>query len=288
MRLAVYITLAIIYFISLSGLFEKAGRKKWEAFVPGYNLYVWLKILSRPVWWMLLFIFPGVNILMLIILNVCTAIAYGKRKFTEHLIMIFLPFIMLPQMAFDKSLQFVGRPDPKTLKKSALREWGDAALFAIIAASIIRTYFLEAFTIPTSSMEKTLLKGDFLFVSKINYGPKIPNTPLSFPFAHHSFPDWFPIIKGKKSYTEIIKLPYYRLPGFEEIERNDIVVFNFPEGDTVIVQDQNRSYHQIVREYATQLKYNDNASKTDEEYMKLARKIIANRFDITVRPLDDV
>lgn len=110
--------------------------------------------------------------------------------------------------------------------KSKTREWIDAIVFAVIAATIIRTFFIEAFTIPTSSMEHSLLVGDFLFVSKVNYGPRTPITPLSFPFAHHTMP-----VIGGKSYLEWIKLPYYRLPGFSEIKNNDVVVFNYPMED---------------------------------------------------------
>jgi signal peptidase I len=113
-----------------------------------------------------------------------------------------------------------------TSRRSAAREWTDAIIFAVIAATIIRTFFIEAFTIPTPSMEKTLMVGDFLFVSKVNYGARTPMTPLSFPFVHQELP-----IIGGKSYSEAIKFPYYRLPGFASIKNNDIVVFNYPMED---------------------------------------------------------
>jgi len=123
---------------------------------------------------------------------------------------------------FTLGLYFLFRKSDK--KKSKTREWVDAIIFAVIAATLIRTFLIEAFTIPTPSMEKTLLVGDFLFVSKINYGPRVPNTPLSFPFAHHTLP----LTKNTKSYLEWIKLPYKRLWGFQEIKNNDVVVFNYP------------------------------------------------------------
>jgi signal peptidase I len=110
-------------------------------------------------------------------------------------------------------------------KKGPLREWGEALLFAVIAASIIRGLVMEAFTIPTSSMEKSLLVGDFLFVSKFHYGARTPITPLSFPLVHNELP-----LIGGKSYLESVQLPYYRLPGLEEVERRDVVVFNYPRG----------------------------------------------------------
>lgn len=146
--------------------------------------------------------------------------------------------------------------------KSALVEWVDAIIFAVIAATLIRMFFIEAYTIPTSSMEKSLLVGDYLFVSKVSYGPKLPNTPLSFPFAHHTLP----FTKQTKSYVEWIKRPYKRLAGFGDVERNDVVVFNFPEGDTVIVQHQDKSYYAVVRE--------------------LGRNYVWSNFDIVVRPVD--
>src|SRR4030095_12255075 len=108
-------------------------------------------------------------------------------------------------------------------RKSKTREWVDALIFAVIAATIIRTFLIEAFTIPTPSMEKSLLVGDFLFVSKVSYGARIPMTPLSFPFAHHTMP-----VIGGKSYLEWIKFGYHRLPGFGKVNRGDCVVFNWP------------------------------------------------------------
>jgi signal peptidase I len=112
-------------------------------------------------------------------------------------------------------------------KKSVMREWVDAILFAVIAATIIRALFIEAFTIPTSSMEKSLMIGDFLFVSKVSYGARIPMTPIAFPFAHHTMP----MTDNVKSYMEWLKIPYTRLPGLGKIKNNDIVVFNYPMED---------------------------------------------------------
>jgi signal peptidase I len=117
--------------------------------------------------------------------------------------------------------------------KSKTREWIDALIFAVIAATLIRTFFIEAFTIPTPSMEEDLLVGDFLFVSKISYGARTPMTPLAFPFAHQEMP-----IFGGKAYSEAIKLPYYRLPGFSKIKNHDVVVFNYPMEDERPVDKQ--------------------------------------------------
>jgi signal peptidase I len=108
-------------------------------------------------------------------------------------------------------------------KKSALREWTDAIVFAVIAATLIRTFFIEAYVIPTPSMERSLLVGDFLFVSKVNYGARTPITPIAFPFAHHTMP-----LINTKAYWDGIKLPYYRLPGLSDVKKGDVVVFNYP------------------------------------------------------------
>jgi signal peptidase I len=117
----------------------------------------------------------------------------------------------------------IEKTDIVKIKKSAGREWFDAILFAVIAATLIRGLFIEAYAIPSGSMEKTLLVGDFLFVSKINYGARTPITPVAFPFAHHTLP-----IIGTKAYWDGIQLGYHRLPGLTNIKRQDVIVFNKP------------------------------------------------------------
>lgn len=123
--------------------------------------------------------------------------------------------------------------------------WIEAILFAVIAASLIHTFVFQMYRIPTSSMEKTLLVGDYLFVSKVTYGPRMPMTPLSFPLVHNSMP----LFQKKKSYSEAIRRPFERLCGIREIERGDIVVFNFPAGDTVLQEQPNVTYYDVLRDY---------------------------------------
>ncbi len=139
---------------------------------------------------------------------------------------------------------FWKKKNPPDGKQTKVVEWIDAIIFAVIAATFIRMFFIEAYTIPTSSMEKSMLVGDYLFVSKTAYGPKTPNTPLSFPFVHNTMP-----IIGGKSYSEAIKRPYKRLKGFTKIKNDDVVVFHFPEGDTVALGFPTQSYYQLVRSY---------------------------------------
>jgi signal peptidase I len=150
---------------------------------------------------------------------------------------------------------FWKKKDPPGGKQTKLVEWIDAIIFAVIAASFIRMFFIEAYTIPTSSMEKSMLVGDYLFVSKTAFGPKTPNTPLSFPFVHNTLP-----LSTQKSYVEWIKNPYKRLAGFRKIRNNDVVVFHFPEGDTVAFKIQNQSYYQLVRSYGRDRIWNDQAN----------------------------
>src|SRR5476651_1592443 len=128
-------------------------------------------------------------------------------------------------------------------KKTQTREWVDAIIFAVIAATLIRTFFIEAYTIPTGSMERSLLIGDFLFVSKVNYGARTPMTPVAFPFAHHTMP-----LIGTKAYWDGIELNYHRLPGFSDVKKGDVVVFNYPmEADSPFFRPVDKRENYIKR-----------------------------------------
>jgi len=140
---------------------------------------------------------------------------------------------------------FWKKKNPPEGRQTKVVEWVDAIIFAVIAATFIRMFFIEAYTIPTSSMEKSMMVGDYLFVSKTAYGPKMPNTPISFPFVHHTMP----MSTTMKSFSTIIHNPYRRIAGFGKVKNDDVVVFNFPEGDTVAINMQERSYYELVRSY---------------------------------------
>jgi len=146
--------------------------------------------------------------------------------------------------------------------------WIDAVVFALVFAWLINIYIFQMYTIPTSSMEKTLLVGDYLCVSKATYGPRMPSTPLSLPLMHHTTP-W-----GTKSYSEVVELPYKRLAGVRNVEKGDIVVFNFPAGDTVILERQNETYYDIVRQFVAA--YGP----------KRGRELMEQQYNITFRPVD--
>ena len=234
--------------------FKAAGQKSAHAFIPYFNIFVLLKIIKKEkkFWWWFFIIFPYINIFMLFLMLIELGKCFGRFKVWEEFMAAVLPYIFFPLIVKDDPYQ-----DPATTKrpkKSTAREWFDAIVFAVVAALIIRTYVFEAFTIPTSSMEKTLCVGDYLIVSKIHYGPKRPNTPLSFPFVHNTLP----FSSTKKSYLEWIKLPYHRFPGTSTIKRNDPIVFNYPAGDTVCDKFQSSvSYYDLIREYGRERVWND-------------------------------
>lgn len=225
----IFIPITILRVIGLWKMFEKAGRPGWEALIPVYSIYIMIKLSGRPTWWIIWYLIPVINLIFMLGLRVDFARCYGKYKFVEHAASVIFAFIAFPVWGFDKDTRYLGMSATAEFKqkypykKSPAREWADAIIFAVIAATLIRSFLLEAYTIPTGSMEKSLLIGDFLFVSKINYGPRIPMTPIAFPFAHHTMP-----VIGTKAYWDGIELGYHRLPGFQTIKRNDVVVFNYP------------------------------------------------------------
>ena len=282
--------------------FVKADRKSWEAFIPVYNYFVAFKIACKKPWWSLLLIFPGIHLIMWSVVNVSYIRRFGYFSFTDTLQGIFFPYILLAKIGNSEepilpetnwmngkevdnrmwgdhlvlflSLPIIGHAIALALNaisrekpggKTKVKEWGDSILFALVAASIIRTYAFEPFQIPTGSMEKTLLVGDFLFVNKLAYGPKVPVTPLSFPLVHNTIP-WVTM----KSYSMLETVNYTRLPGVSNVERNDVVVFNYPSGDTAVYDPRmpnglmGHDYHGILNEEAFYLFQND--AKTRQNY----------------------
>ncbi|HLW50557.1 MAG TPA: signal peptidase I [Sphingobacteriaceae bacterium] len=226
----IFAILLVLIHIGLWKLFVKAGRAGWESLIPLYREHIIShKVTGRPIWWLALLLIPIVNIFIFFGLYLDLVKSFGKRRFWEYSATILLPFVVLPLWGNDKQVQYLGQSatpafkEKHPYKKSFAREWADAIVFAVVAATLIRGFLIEAYMIPTGSMEKSLLVGDFLFVSKLNYGPRVPMTPVAFPFAHHTMP-----LTGGKAYWEGIKIGYKRLPGFQEIKRNDVVVFNFP------------------------------------------------------------
>ncbi len=258
--------LTILFFLSSAAglwrIFEKAGHKGWKAIIPLYNFYIWLKIINKPVWWYVFILIPFINVFTLLLMVVDTLKCFHKHGLGAQALGVMFPFAYLPYLGFSPQEKYTHPNDLPVIPKTNAREWADAIIFAVIAAVIIRTFMVEAYTIPTPSMEKSLLVGDYLFVSKVSYGPKVPNTPIAFPFAHQTLP----LTKYTKSYVEWIRLPYYRYPGIRSISNNDVVVFNYPDGDTVALQMQNQSYYALVRE--------------------MGREAVWRNYDVVSRPVD--
>lgn len=228
----VYLIGTLIVFLPSFGfakLFVKAGVPAWKAYIPFYNTWVMQELAHRPKHWVFWQFIPVVGWFISPGIFIEFAKVFGRFSFREHSAASLVGFLYFPYLAYKIDPSFIGHEKVMAHKKQGWREWADAAIFAVVAATLIRTFIFEAYTIPSGSMEKTLLINDFLFVSKLSYGPRIPNTPLSVPFVHN----YLPFGSSRKSYSEAIELPYmrwFRSP----VKRNDAVVFNFPAGDTVI------------------------------------------------------
>jgi signal peptidase I len=272
----VYLISVLIVFLPSFGLakmFQKAGVPQWKAFIPFYNTWVMQDLAKRPkhwVFWQFIpvvgwFISPGIFIEFVKL--------FGRFTLGQHtMAALFAPFYF-PYLGYSEKVRYIGPEGAKLYKKPNWREWVDAAIFAIVAATLIRTFIFEAYTIPSGSMEKTLLINDFLFVSKFSYGPRIPNTPLSIPFVHNYIPG-----THAKSYSELIKLPYIRWFA-SPVKRGDVVVFNFPAGDTVI----NLEKFQSARPYYDEIRDLGNGNSV------VGRQIVLDdpdKYPLAIHPVD--
>ena len=242
----------IVHGLGTWKLYIKAKRQAWEAFVPIYNAIILMKIINRSPWWVVLLFVPVVNLIMFPVVWVETARSFGKNTYTDTFLAVvtlgfynyYLNYVAHVSYVENRSLH----------PKSSSGDWVSSILFAIVAATIVHTYFIQPFTIPSSSLEKSLLVGDFLFVSKFHYGARIPMTTVAAPMVHDTIPVLnkksylFDDHKGSHSWKNKFQLPYLRIPGFEKIERNDIVVFNQP-ADTLLDMNNfhpDRNYYKPI------------------------------------------
>lgn len=245
----------IIHGLSTWKLYAKAGRKPLESFIPIYNLIILMKIINRPRWWVFLLFVPIINLLMIPIVWIETIKSFGKSSRLDIiLVLITLGFYITYLNYTSEKLTYIENRDLQP--KSSTEDTIGSLLFAIIVATLVHTYVIQPFTIPSSSLEKTLYTGDFLFVSKINFGARTPMTTVALPMVHDSIP-----LTGFKSYlfnddftqkeTSLInklQLPYFRFPSLEKIKRNEIVVFNQP-ADTLRDMDNfkpDRNYYKPI------------------------------------------
>ncbi len=220
-----FLALQVVHYLGTWKLYQKAGRKSWEAAVPVYNAIVLMRIIRRPRWWVILLFIPVVNLIMFPVIWVQTLRNFGKTSAIDYILGVVTLGVYIYYINYFEDVTYVNNTQYNQEKT------GDGTLgsllFAIVVATIVHTYVMQPFTIPTASLEKTLLIGDFLFVSKFHYGARTPMTAVAAPMVHDTIP-----IAGIKSYTNWPQLPSFRFPGFEKIEKNDIVVFNWPV-DTV-------------------------------------------------------
>lgn len=278
--MSILIYLLIFYIllcISLKPLFVKAGFSGTDAYIPGKNFVTWCKIIGRSPAYALWLLFPIVNIFIFCGMAVDMVRSFGRNTFKDSaLAVIYAPLefflinmanddykgpVLIQENAYHEELKAAyHRKDSFAIKKleandpfkkGKIREWTESIVFAVFAAAFIRMFLIEAYVIPTSSMESSLRVGDYLFVSKAHYGIRTPMTFMMVPLIHNRLP-----IFNRESYLKSPSLPYYRLPALSTIKRFDPVVFNYPEGDSVFVTP-NRTYslYDIRRGYQLDAQY---------------------------------
>jgi signal peptidase I len=268
MGIILFIVGTIGWHVGMYGMFKKAGLEPWKALVPFYNTWLIVEKCEIKKAWFWLQLIPIAGQFITIWITIIWVMHFKKVNLLAHTLTVFLPFVYFPYLGFAEKEKWYGKEPLKHYHKPVSREWIDAGVFAIVAATIIRSFVFEAYVIPTGSMEKTLRINDFLFVNKVAYGPRIPQTPLAFPFVHN----FLPFSQTAPSYLKWIQIDYKRLPGYTPIKRNDVVVFNFPAGDTIINEIGYGSavpYYDVLREV-----YKGN------------REALMSQHEILVHPMD--
>ena len=246
--------LQIIHGLGTWKLYQKAGQKPWTAFIPIYNAIVLFKILNRPWYWIFFIFLPVINCVMFPVIWVETARSFGKNKTTDTVIAVLSLGFYSYYLNYIADVQHL--KDRAREPKSSSGQFVNSVLFAIVVASTVHIYFMQPFVIPSSSLEKSLLVGDFLIVSKMHYGARVPMTTLSLPMVHDTIP-----FANKKSYLfndrieeqssswlNKFQLPYLRIPGWEKVKRNEIVVFNQPADTLLDMNDftPDRNYYKPI------------------------------------------
>lgn len=226
-----FLLVQVVHFIGTWKLYVSAGRKAWEAAIPVYNAIVLFKIIGRPTWWTILLFLPIINLILFPVVWVETLRSFGKNSTLDKVLGIATFGLYIAYVSYTQKLNYSADRSAEPVNKTA--DTVSSLLFAIVVATFVHTYFIQPFTIPTSSLEKSLLVGDFLFVSKVNYGARTPMTTVALPMVHDTIP-----LTKKKSYLNWPQLPYFRIPGFQTVERNDIVVFNWPVDTVYKFRDQ--------------------------------------------------
>ena len=249
-----FLVIQVIHFLGTWKLYVKAGRKAWEAAIPIYNAVVLMKIINRPWWWVILLFIPIINLLMFPVVWVETIRSFGRNSRLDTILVILTLGFYIYYINYATDVEYI--EDRSLTPRTTAGEWISSIVFAIIAATLVHTYVMQPYTIPSSSLEKTLLIGDFLFVSKFHYGARVPMTTVALPMVHDTIPFTNSksylfddrIEKKETSWKNKLQLPYMRLPGFQKIKRNDIVVFNQP-ADTLLDMNKfnpDRNYYKPI------------------------------------------
>jgi len=233
------VVLSLLMGFSSWNIFKKMGYKPIFAFIPFYNYVIILKENDNPRWWAIFSYFPIVGPIMMSVFHLFLMKKIGKESFVDKILTVFLPFIYMSIANYSKlSLDL-----EKTHKKKKTKDnFLGSVVYAVVFATVIHTFITQPFGVPTGSMERTILVGDFLFVNKLNYGYRFPMRPVSIPFLQGTIGGGENPKESTKSYVEAIKLPYFRLPGWEKVKRNDIVVFNYPDDSVHVAIDRKDPY----------------------------------------------
>ncbi|MDC1030917.1 signal peptidase I [Flavobacteriaceae bacterium] len=219
------LALQIVHFLGTWKLYKAAGYQAWQAAIPVYNAVILMKIINRPLWWVILLFIPTINLILFGVIWVEILRSFGKNSAKDTLLGLVTFGLYIYALNYSDNPKHIS--DRSLLPKTGFGETVSSILFAIVAATIVHNYIMQPYIIPTGSLEKSLLIGDFLFVSKFHYGARAPMTAVSVPMVH----DTIPVLKTK-SYLKKPQLPYFRFPALQKIKRNDIVVFSWP-ADTV-------------------------------------------------------
>ena len=234
--------------ISTWKLFKKMGYNPLFAFVPFYNYFIILKETQHPKWWAILSYLPIIGPIMMTVFHLFLMKHFGKSTLVQKLLTVLLPFIYMAVVNYSKDTELVKEELYLTdeEKQSHKKEtFLGSITFAVVFATIVHTFVTQPFGIPTGSMERTLLVGDFLFVNKWTYGYRMPMRPVAIPFLQGTIMDTGEQGNPKddpKSYAEAIKLPYSRIFQFKKPLKNDIVVFNYPQDSVHTAIDRKDPY----------------------------------------------
>lgn len=247
---AVYVLiLSLLMGITTWKLFKKMGYNPLFAFVPFYNYYLIQKETSHPKWWIVMAYLPIVGPIMMTVFHLFLMKHFGKASFVQKLLTVILPFIYMAFVNYSKDAEvereeelYMTEEEKQDGKKESFL---GSITFAVVFATIVHVFFTQPFGIPTGSMERTLLVGDFLFVNKWTYGYRMPMRPLAIPFLQGTIMDTGEKGNPKddpKSYVDAVKLPYERILQFKKPQKNDIVVFNYPQDSVHTAIDRKDPY----------------------------------------------